>query len=101
MFWRCVGCRRWGSARLDVGRAAQELPAPPRRERRELPRGGPTTALLGAVDSLPEPTLEHGLDAGELAATAQRPSLLGRVGSWFSGAVGRGKRDRSAGELKE
>jgi lipopolysaccharide biosynthesis regulator YciM len=102
MFWRCTGCRRWGSVRLDVGRAAQEPPPAPRRERRELPRsGGPATALLGAVESLPEPTLDHGLDAAELAATSQRQSLLGKVGSWFSGALGRGKRDRSAGELKD
>jgi lipopolysaccharide biosynthesis regulator YciM len=85
-FWRCEGCRRWGTVRLDVGRAAQEPPPPPPRERREVPRGGPSQALLGAAsdNALPEPALDSGLSDDELADAGRRPSLLGRVGSFFT-----------------
>lgn len=82
-FWRCASCRRWGSVRLDVGRAAQELPPPPPRERRQIPRGGPTRALL-AEAALPEPALDSGLSDYELEAAGQRRSLLSRVGTALS-----------------
>ena len=85
-FWRCAGCRRWGTARLDVGREAQELPRTAPRERREVPRV-PLQTLLGAAttEALPEPTLEHGLTEAELARAGVRRSVLGRVGGWISG----------------
>ena len=90
-FWRCRECRRWGEIILDVGRQAQHVvrvPAP--RERRELPRGGPTTALLGsASDALPEATLDSGLSEDELRTAGERRSFLGRVGGWFSGLRGK------------
>ncbi|MCB9573534.1 MAG: hypothetical protein H6709_15755 [Kofleriaceae bacterium] len=96
-FWRCGQCRRWGSARLDVGRDAQlpvRVHAP--RERREVPRVPVHQTLLGAAatEALPEPTLEHGLSDDELARLGARPSVLGRMGGWFSGAWSgmRGKR---------
>ena len=83
-FWRCRECRRWGTIRLDVGREAQELSPPSPRERRELPRGGPSQALLGSADvALPEPELDSGLSVDELTAASRRHSLLGRVGGWF------------------
>ncbi len=82
-FWRCASCRRWGSVRLDVGRAAQELPPPPPRERRQIPRGGPVRALL-AEASLPEPALDSGLSDYELDAASRRRSLLSRVGTALS-----------------
>ena len=82
-FWRCASCRRWGSVRLDVGRAAQEPPPPPPRERRQLPRGGPTRALL-AEAALPEPALDSGLSDYELEAASQRRSILSRVGTALS-----------------
>jgi hypothetical protein len=93
-FWRCDDCRRWGSVRLDIGRAAQEPPLSPPRERREtergesrrLDRGSPTQALLGAaaLAALPEASVESGLSDGELMEAQRRPSLLGRVGSALS-----------------
>lgn len=88
LFWRCDGCRRWGTVRLDVGRAVLDAPPPPPRERRELPRGGVHMALLGArsVHALPEPSVASGLSAEELAQAGRRPSMLGRVSGWVSGA---------------
>jgi hypothetical protein len=92
-FWRCEDCRRWGSVRLDIGRAAQEPPPPPPRERREaersyrrLERGDTSQALLGAAAerALPEAALDSGMSDGEMIAAQRRPSLLGRVGSLFS-----------------
>lgn len=96
-FWRCPRCRRWGSVCLDVGRDAIEPPPPPPRERRELPRGGPSLALLGtgADGALPEPTLDHGLSVRELRNSERRPTVLGRFGTWISGTVS-GKRGRRA-----
>jgi lipopolysaccharide biosynthesis regulator YciM len=92
-FWRCAQCRRWGAARLDVGREAQEPPRSAPRERRELPRVAPTTLLgAAATEALPEPTLEHGLSDAELERAGARPSVLGRIGGWFSGRWS-GKRD--------
>jgi lipopolysaccharide biosynthesis regulator YciM len=94
--WRCAGCRRWSTARVDLG---AEPPAAPPRERRERPRdrdGLARPALLGdsAASALPAPSLDHGLADDELARSRSRPSLLGRVGGWFSGAWSgmRGKR---------
>lgn len=93
-FWRCEDCRRWGSVRLDIGRAAQEPPVSPPRERREtergdsrrLDRGSPTQALLGAASlaALPEASIESGMSDGEIMDAQRRPSLLGRVGSALS-----------------
>ncbi len=92
-FWRCDECRRWGTIRLDIGRDAIEpIPHAPPRERRELPRGGPSQALLGSIDAaLPEPALDHGLADDELRAAGQRRSVLGRVGGFFTGAFRRKK----------
>jgi lipopolysaccharide biosynthesis regulator YciM len=94
--WRCAGCRRWSTARVDLG---GEPPAAPPRERRERPRDRgdlSRPALLGdsAASALPAPSLDHGLADDELARSRTRPSLLGRVGGWFSGAWSgmRGKR---------
>lgn len=99
-FWRCQGCRRWGSVRLDVGRAAQEPPPRPRRERREISRI-PTESLLGAAaaQALPEASLDSGLSDDELAEAARRPSLLGRVGAFFSSPFR--KREGSPPQLKD
>jgi len=94
-FWRCAACRRWGAARLDVGRDAQETPRTTPRERREAQRllrasddSRALQTLLGAAatDGLPEPTLEHGLSDIELARAGVRRSVLGRFGGWISGA---------------
>jgi lipopolysaccharide biosynthesis regulator YciM len=92
-FWRCTECRRWGTARLDVGRSAQLPPPPPPRERRELPRRGPEAALLAAShEALPEAALESGMSDVELAEAGRRQSVLGRVGGWFSSKLGRNKK---------
>ena len=60
-FWRCTECRRWGDARLDVGRAA----------------------LLAAAEALPALGLDSGLSDAEMRRKGSRKSVLGRVGSWF------------------
>ncbi len=81
-FWRCHECRRWGSAHLDVGRAALEAAPPPPRERRELSRPA-TQSLLTSARALPELGLDSGLSASELRRAGARESVLGRVGSWL------------------
>jgi len=88
--WRCGQCRRWASLRMETG--VEPPPVPPR-ERRAAPRTARPEALLGAApdDSLPLPTLDHGLTPEELARVGARRSLLGRVGGWFSNAW---RRDR-------
>jgi lipopolysaccharide assembly protein B len=86
-FWRCRHCRSWGTVRLDVGRDALDVPLRSlARAQRELPRGGVSVALLGAVSehALPEPALDSGLGDPELHEAGRRPSVLGRVGGWFT-----------------
>ncbi|MDQ3370012.1 MAG: hypothetical protein M3680_31740, partial [Myxococcota bacterium] len=70
-----------------------EPPPLPPRERRAAPRAARAEALLGTSpdESLPAATLDAGLSEDELARAGMRPSLLGRVGGWFSGAW---RRDR-------
>lgn len=106
-FWRCDDCRRWGSVRLDIGRAAQEPPPAPPRERREtdrdgyrrIERGSPSQALLGAAAerALPEAALESGLTDVEMMDAQRRPSLLGKVGSLLSSPF----KGRKAKQLKD
>lgn len=88
-FWRCRHCRTWGSARLDVGREVLDVPPAPKKARRAIARGSVSVALLGAEaqNALPAPTLDSGASDEELALAARRPTVLGRVGSWFSGAL--------------
>ena len=88
--WRCAGCRRWGSLRMETG--IEPPPAAPR-DRRAAPRASRPEGLLGAApdDSLPAATLDPGLSDEELARAGARRSLLGRVGGWFSNAW---RRDR-------
>jgi lipopolysaccharide assembly protein B len=88
-FWRCRHCRSWATVRLDVGRDALDMPLRPLpRRQRELPRGGVSVALLGAASeqALPAPVLDSGLDDDDLYQAGRRPSVLGRVGGWFTGA---------------
>lgn len=82
--WRCAGCRRWATLRMETG--IEPAPAPPR-ERRAAARSARPAALLGTgpAAALPAPTLDPGLSADELAEAGARRSLLGRVGTWFSG----------------
>ena len=86
--WRCGQCRRWNTLRTETG---IDPPASPVRERRALARTARPEALLGASpdEALPAATLDPGLSEGELATAGTRRSLLGRVGSWVSGALGR------------
>jgi lipopolysaccharide biosynthesis regulator YciM len=83
--WRCGGCRRWGTLRMETG---IEPPPAASRDRRAAPRGSRPDGLLGAASdlSLPSPTLDPGLTEDELARAGTRRSLLDRVGGWFSGA---------------
>lgn len=76
--WRCAGCRRWSTLRLDGGQ--QEPPSPPPRERRALERraDGSTAATLPAA------TLPSLLSGTELAETERKRSVLGRAGEWIS-----------------
>ncbi len=89
--WRCAGCRRWGVARPEVGRDRVVVARAPR-ERRAEPRLAVADqvgrTLLGdsALTALPAPEIEHGLSDAELVARSARPSVLGRVGGWISGA---------------
>lgn len=86
--WRCGQCRRWGSLRMETG--SEPAPAAPR-ERRASSRVARPDGLLGATpdEALPAPTLDPGLSDAELASAGARRSLLGRVGGWFSGVLGR------------
>lgn len=83
--WRCGQCRRWNTLHMETG--VEPPPAPPR-ERRAAPRAARPDALLGAApdESLPGPTIDSGISEAELATAGVRRSLLGRVGSWVSGA---------------
>lgn len=101
--WRCPSCRRWGALAPEVGRDRATVITTPR-ERRAEPRRpllapapaalpaavGDTPAAAPLVDeaaaplALPEPTLAHGLSASEYVRRSARPSVLGRVGGWFS-----------------
>jgi lipopolysaccharide biosynthesis regulator YciM len=82
--WRCGGCRRWGTLRMETG--VEPPPIAPR-DRRASSRSSRPEGLLGAAPdvSLPAPTLDPGLTEEELARAGSRRSLLGRVGGWFSG----------------
>jgi hypothetical protein len=82
--WRCGQCRRWGSLRMETG--IEPPPVAPR-DRRASPRSYRPEGLLGTApdSSLPMPTLDPGLSEDELARAGTRRSLLGRVGTWFSG----------------
>ncbi len=82
--WRCGQCRRWGSLRMETG--IEPPPVAPR-DRRASPRTYRPEGLLGTApdSSLPAPTLDPGLSEDELARAGTRRSLLGRVGTWFSG----------------
>jgi lipopolysaccharide biosynthesis regulator YciM len=83
--WRCASCRRWSTARVDLG---GEPIAPPR-ERRERARtdlGRPGLFGDSVTAALPMPSLEHGLAEEDLVKSRTRASLLGRVGGWISGA---------------
>ncbi len=82
--WRCGGCRRWSSLRMETG--VEPPPVAPR-DRRASPRGSRPEGLLGVTPdtSLPAPMLDPGLSEEELARAGARRSLLGRVGGWFSG----------------
>lgn len=84
--WRCGGCRRWGTLRMETG--IEPPPVAASRDRRAAPRGSRPDGLLGAAPdlSLPSPTLDPGLTEDELARAGSRRSLLNRVGGWFSGA---------------
>lgn len=84
--WRCGGCRRWGTLRMETG--IEPPPVVSSRDRRAAPRASRPDGLLGAAPdlSLPSPTLDPGLTEEELARAGTRRSLLDRVGGWFSGA---------------
>jgi hypothetical protein len=89
--WRCGQCRRWNTLRMETG--IEPPPVPPR-ERRAAPRPVRPEGLLGATpdQALPAATLDPGLSEDELARTAMRRSMLGRVGGWFSGVWRRDRR---------
>jgi len=89
--WRCGGCRRWASMRMETG--VEPPPIVPR-DRRAAPRSSRPEGLLGAApdSALPMPTLDPGLTEDELAQAGTRRSLLGRVGGWFSS---KWRRDRA------
>lgn len=87
-FWRCAGCRQWGTALLDLGRAAQDIPHQPPRERRAAPRG--RTLWGRELRALPEPSVE-GEHSPEEAAVRMQPGLLGRARRWLTGGF---RRDR-------
>jgi hypothetical protein len=89
--WRCGQCRRWNTLRMETG---IEPPLVPSRERRTAPRAVRAEGLLGAAPdhALPTATLDPGLSDDELARAAERRSLLGRVGGWFSGVWRRDRR---------
>jgi hypothetical protein len=59
------------------------------RPRAEAQRGSVSVALFGAAAerALPAPTLDTGLSDAELDALGRRPSMLGRMSSWVSGAI--------------
>lgn len=75
--WRCAGCRRWSTLRLDRG---QQDPPPPPRERRALER----RADGSTATTLPAATLPSLLSSAELAETERKRSVLGRAGEWIS-----------------
>lgn len=84
-FWRCEGCRQWGTARLDLGRAAQDRPSAPRDRRGESRHG----SLWGSDDrALPEPSVAGGKTPLE-AAAAMQPGMWGRARRWFSSTFSR------------
>jgi hypothetical protein len=74
-FWRCDHCRQWGSAEFDSDRT-QHTATRGSRERRMLARPPASRATA----SLPAP-VEASSSGGP-----RRPSLVGRAGSWISGA---------------
>jgi lipopolysaccharide biosynthesis regulator YciM len=99
-FWRCRGCRTWGSVRLELGRDALAAPPPPPWEEPVPVRGGVHAALALsasqralAVSSQVAPRLDA--DAGATPGTDRSASLWSRVGAWFSGL---GAPARSAGQ---
>ena len=81
-FWRCDGCRSWGTARFDTDRTRTGDRRRPR-ERRTLPR-----AMDRGSTGLPGP-----VDAGD-ASSPRRPGIIGRAGSWIAGALS-GRRDKT------
>lgn len=99
-FWRCAHCRHWGSACLELGRAAHDVPLSEpaitaSSSRRHLPRGGVHVALLGASQrALPAPPPVTAAASG--SEHGERSSLLGRVGGFFSDAWSGLRGDRSA-----
>lgn len=87
-FWRCRGCRTWGSVRLELGRDALAAPPPPPWEEPVPVRGGVHTALAASqrgrfVSGQAAPLLDAGASASSPSA-----SLWSRVGAWFGGLGG-------------
>ncbi|MCG8424727.1 MAG: hypothetical protein MJE77_43105 [Proteobacteria bacterium] len=105
-FWRCAHCRRWGTMRLDLGRATRDAAGSAVPSWHQLPRGGVQLALTEAAAKTALPTVplldsgsaDHG-DTG--AAEGERQSVLDRVGGWFSGTFSglRSKRKPNSAEL--
>jgi lipopolysaccharide biosynthesis regulator YciM len=83
-FWRCDGCRQWGTGALDLGRASQDVPAAPR-ERRVEPR---QKSLWGPESrALPAPAIA-GEPAALEAAAGIRPGMWGRARRWLASTLG-------------
>ncbi len=93
LFWRCARCRRWATVQLDGGRATPVPPPSPR----ELPRA-PSLLLLGD-GGVSEPR-DASLTGDELDAIARPSSVVGRAGSWFSGAWATMRGGKSADPFK-
>lgn len=85
-YWRCPSCRQWGTARLDLGRAAADEPVRAARERRRRPR----SRVLWKAEDRALPAASVGGDTSpEEAAEQMRSGLLGRARSWLSTAFRR------------
>jgi lipopolysaccharide biosynthesis regulator YciM len=83
-FWRCRGCRAWGSVRLELGRDALVAPPPPPWEEPVALRGGVHTALAGARAGERAPAQSAPLVEAS-SGSSRAASLWSRVGAWFGG----------------
>src|SRR5690606_1665841 len=82
VFWRCRGCRAWGSVRLELGRDALVPPPAPPWEEPVPVRGGVHTALAGAAWPRSVPGAGQAAPVVEASSGSSRAaSLWSRVGA--------------------